>query len=854
MIPPAPPVQVQAPPVQPGAVGLAQKALQSGFPREARQILEPWLRQHPGDTDALVVDGFAALRLERVRAAADGFRRALRINPGEVDAAYGLGLALLRQGQNREARAVLEKAAALAPERTDVAQALGQARTAAPDPPPPLAPLVRPERLQMPARIREKHFEVATGKGWRPLFLKGINLGAALPGKAPSQFPDKATYAGWLDEMAELGVNAIRVYTIHPPAFYEALAEYNARAPKPLWLIHGVWAELPPGDDFMGEAWWSHWRAEMRRVVDLLHGRADLPPEPGHAAGAYRADVSRWTLAVILGREWEPHSLEAYHALRPGLTDHQGRFLGIRQGTASEVFLTVAMDYFLNYEEETYHAQRPIAFTNWPTLDPLSHPTEATKAEEQTWVRKLGLPVDPRAIREYDNDAFSLDMEKVDATSLCQAGLFASYHAYPYYPDFLNLEPGYSAGRDAQGPSNYFAYLQDLVRHHRKHPVLIAEFGVPSSRLVAHWQPQGLTHGGQSEREQGEQDARLFRNILESGCAGGVLFAWMDEWFKKNWLVIEYEEPLERKPLWYNPLDAEENYGLIAYRPGAGKPAILIDGKADDWATVPDYLSGANLKLKVLADAGWLHLGLFFRGPMPDWTQEGFALGVDTHGTELGDHRLPWGLDLRSQSGLECLVRFQGAQTALYTDAPYDLFTHRLDRPIRSVKNDAGLFLMPRTESNRPRIGRDGTRFPAHRQDIGWLRRGTQDRGSPAFDSRAEWLEGDAGQGWHFLEARIPWGLLNVTDPSSHQVIRDTVPPGDAVGTVTTEGLRFSVVRFRAEGKQPLRSVETLPVARGRLLPLSPLFTWPGWEQPLFHRARKQSFDLLKTCLHSLPD
>jgi len=849
-----PPALVQPPP-QESLLQQGRKALWAGHPAEARRLLEDWLQIHPDDADAHVSAGFAALRLDRVREASDHFRRALDRAPGYPDASYGLGLCLLRQGRNMEGRVQLEKALALEPSRADLKEAVDRARLLAPDPPPPMVPLVLPKHLQMPARVTGRKIEVATADGgWRPFFIKGINLGAALPGKYPSQFPDKATYAGWIGEMAELGVNAIRVYTIHPPGFYEALAEHNAKAAKPIWLIHGVWTELPPEDDFRNEGWWSQWRVEMRKVVDLLHGRIDIEAEPGHASGAYRADVSKWTLAIILGREWEPYSAEAYNALHPGLSDYRGRFLAVKQGNATEVFMTIAMDYFLDYEFDTYHAQRPLAYTNWPTLDPLTHPTESTKDEELEWRRKLGLPLGKSQIREYDNDALGLDMEKMDVLPPCKAGVFASYHAYPYYPDFINLDPDYGKGRDGEGPDNYFAYLQDLVRHHRKYPVVISEFGVPSSRLVAHWQAQGMTHGGQNEREQGEQDARLFRNIHDSGCAGGMLFAWIDEWFKKNWLVIEYEVPLDRKPLWYNVQDAEENYGLIGYRPGSPGPAISIDGKADDWGAVPDYLSGPDLKLKVLADEGWLHLGLFFKGPVPDWAREGFAVGIDTHDAKLGDHLLPWGLDLHSQAGLECLVRFQGSQSALYVDAPYDLFTHRLDRPIRSVDNEAGAFLMPRTESNRFRIGRDGTRFPGHQQEIGWLRRGTQDRTNPAFDSRSEWLEGDAGGGWSFLEARLPWGLLNVTDPSSRRVIRDTVPPGDEVGTVVTEGFRLCLVRFKAESQGRLVPVSSLPEAQAGSLPMPPLFTWPTWEQPMYHRFRKQSFDLIKTCLHSLPD
>ncbi len=854
MMPHIPPamVQVSAPET---ALQQGRKALWAGHPLEARRLLEDWLLTHPDDADAHVTAGFAALRLDRVREATDHFIKALQHAPNDADARYGLGLSRLRQGRNKEARVELEKALSLEPTRSDLKEAVERAKVLSPDPPPPMAPLVRPKNLQMPARVKGKKIEVADAHGaWRACFIKGMNLGAALPGKYPSQFPDKKTYAGWIDDMAEVGVNAIRVYTIHPPAFYEALAEYNAKAAKPIWLIHGVWTELPPEDDFRNEGWWSQWRTEMRKVVDLLHGRADIEPEPGHAAGAYRADVSRWTLAIILGREWEPYSVEAYNALHPGLSDHQGRFLSVKQGNATEVFMTVAMDYFLDYEFDTYHAQRPLAYTNWPTLDPLTHPTESTKDEELAWRQKLGLPISKSQIREYDNDSIGLDMEKMDLLPTCKAGLFASYHAYPYYPDFLNLDPEYAKGRDAEGPNNYFTYLQDLVKHHRKYPVVISEFGVPSSRLVAHWQAQGMTHGGQSEREQGEQDARLFRNIHDSGCAGGMLFAWIDEWFKKNWLVIEYEVPLDRKPLWYNALDAEENYGLIAYRPGSPASAIQIDGKATDWTTVPDYLAGPDLRMKAVADEGWLNLGLFFKGPVPDWTKEGFAVGIDTHDTAQGDHRFPWGLGLRSQAGLEFLVRFQGNQSALYVDAPYDLFTHRLDRPIRSVDNDAGNFLMPRTESNRFRIGRDGTRFQGHQQEIGWLRRGTQDRKDPAFDSRSEWMEGDAGGGWSFLEARIPWGMLNVTDPSARRVIRDSMPPGDDIGTAVTEGFRLSLVRFHTDGSDALRPSSTLPALRDGLLPLSPLFTWPGWERPTYHRVRKQSFDLIKDCLHSLPE
>ena len=43
--------------------------------------------------------------------------------------------------------------------------------------------------------------------------------------------------------------------------------------------------------------------------------------------------------------------------------------------------------------------------------------------------------------KEYDNDAVGLDALKMHATGAFPAGVFASYHAYPYYPEFMVVDP-----------------------------------------------------------------------------------------------------------------------------------------------------------------------------------------------------------------------------------------------------------------------------------------------------------------------------------------------------------------------------------------------------------------------------
>jgi len=437
--------------------------------------------------------GFVALRQSRLADAEQRFARALAADSSDADAWYGLGLARLRRGERASAVLAFRSALRRAPDYRDAAdQLLGLGV----DSGLPLAPIALPPELRVPARTAGERFEVRTPQGWRPFYVKGINLGAALPGRFPSQFPaDDSTYARWLELMAGANANVVRLYTLFPPAFYRALRRWNDAHPEhALWLVHGVWAEPPPHHDYDLPAWKADFRREMRRVVDAVHGHALVATQRGRAWGRYEVDVSDHVLAFVLGREWEPFSVGAYDRKRSGLRAYSGRFLAVDRGSAADVWLAEQCDYLLAYEWDGYRAQRPIAYTNWPTLDPLHHPTEASLAEEQALRRRHGYPPNPR-LKEYDNDLVALDAMLVRTTPADLAGYFAAYHAYPYYPDFVALDSGYGIAKAAHGPSHYFGYLLDLKRHHAGRALLIAEYGVPSSRGVSHLQPEEWTTG-----------------------------------------------------------------------------------------------------------------------------------------------------------------------------------------------------------------------------------------------------------------------------------------------------------------------------------------------------------------------
>ncbi len=806
-----------------------------------------------GSIGGMVGLGFVELRRGRLDGADSLFQAALSRDSALVDAWEGVARVAWRRGDVPGTARAAATALRLAPDRADLRALLDMA---APDwNRAPLGPRARPDTLALVARTAGEGFEVLDALGrWTPFYIQGVNLGVALPGRFPSEFPtDSARYAGWLDTLASMHANALRLYTILPPAFYRALRAWNLQHPRsPLWLVHGVWTELPPEHDFDDPEWKADFRAEMRRVVDLVHGAVELPPRAGHASGRYDADVSRWTLAYIIGREWEPFAVKAFDSVHPGPRPYAGRFLAADSAPAMDVWMAEQCDYLLAYEADRWNALRPIAYTNWPTLDPLFHPTESGTAEEREWRRRAGRPVAGDKL-EYENDAIGLDPNLVRPTARNPAGWFASYHAYPYYPDFLLYDPGYLKARSSEGPSAYFGYLSDLHRHHAGMPFVISEYGVPSSRGNAHRQPEGWDHGGHDERAMASIDARLTREIRESGAAGAVVFAWMDEWFKKNWIVIDFEQPADRNRLWLNAMDAEQNYGILGQYAGREATQPVLGGDPARWRALPAVDSGVGA-LRVLragSDEAYLYLAIEIpRGPVA-WDSLDLAIALDTYLAGSGQRSLPDGL-LRSDLGFEFLITLSGPSVAtiriLPSYNPYvgesaivggDDFGRFYRRPATIGVETDGRFEPMFVITNRARFGRDGTFFPAQGYDRGTLRFGTA-----VTSSLADWYA-DSSAG--LIELRLPWGLLNVTDPSSRTVLFDRQGQvGGEFGTATTDGFRFGAVLY-APGKSR-RIVSAIPAADGRTWRSSSFrtWTWPTWEEPTSHSRLKPVYDSLQ--------
>jgi hypothetical protein len=429
------------------------------------------------------------------------------------------------------------------------------------------------------------------------------------------------------------------------------------------------------------------------------------------------------------------------------------------------------------------------------------------------------------------------------------------------------LDPEYGRARSPFGPSNYWGYLRQLKQHHRRIPVLISEYGIPTSLGIAHMHPQGWHHGGLTEAEMAAVNARMTREIAEAGMAGGILFEWIDEWFKKTWITQEFAVPLERNRLWHNRMDAEQHYGVIAMEASPRLSGATLAERLAPWRRLaPLYATADGSRIRALADEQYLHV-LVEAGS--GRLSEEILLGFDMLRPDAGDFRWPDAIGDRLPVGIEYALRISPGEVRMLVDRasnpvrldassvgvrgvptdrpaiarqPPGFFRGRYRRELRlplvTQANDDGRYDSLRVLTSRSRFGRDSTEYAAMGYDWGVLREG------PAPDGSWERLERPG-----VIEVRIPWTLLGVTDPSSRRVLQDPSsqdPEGAReLGTVVVPSIGIV-----AAVREPGGAWRAWP-ASGRAADVA-RFTWPTWEQPEWRARTRPVYDVMRQTWRTL--
>jgi hypothetical protein len=667
----------------------------------------------------------------------------------------------------------------------------------------------------LPFKTQSDRIALYTSSGYRSLNLKGINLGSSPPGYFPGEIAyaiSAAQYESWISAIAAAGFNSIRIYTLHPPVFYEKLSNYNYRHPdKPLLLFQGVW--LGEVEDSRDPAQYdltlrtNSFRNDIHEVIDCIHGNRSIGFRPGRAYGDYRSDIGRWTAGYILGREISPQEVDSTNSFHPSMTTFAGSQFSITGATATESFLTRMLDATVSYEDLNYSEKHPVSISSWPTLDPLTHPTEI----------------------HTDEDKASFDIQKIAGKNF-EAGLFATYHAYPYYPNFISEQPSYQSFTDAQGRNSYLGYITDLKNHYAGIPLVIGEFGVPSSWGSAHQSFSKMDHGGYSEEQQGAKNLRMMNNIFDAGCAGGFMFAWMDEWFKPTWIVGYLEaygfnsggNYVPTRQLWHNLLSPEQNFGLVSFSQTEILPLIPYQ---------KNNPTGPVSKIEATNDNSMFYLNIgTSQNILPGDT---IMIAFDTYSAVTGESRLPNGKPLTNRSEF-LLLMIAGDDTAdYYVTEAYDMkgltprfnLSNPLVQKFRSTNTDGAPWkVMQWINDGFELTSQDPGRLPAENtSDFTFGKR-----------TAAAWFNNN-------IKIRIPWTMLYFYDPTRMKVIdgANSYDGGASyeISTSSSDGIAISVY------------------CRGTVTSTSTRYSWDSYlvVPPTIFREKK-SLQVVTSGLSALPD
>lgn len=662
------------------------------------------------------------------------------------------------------------------------------------------------------SRVEGKSFLVRTKSGsFEPFFVKGVDIGAAKPGFWPGEFGiEESDYLRWFQQIGELHANTIRVYVPQMPGFYNALLQYNQTATQPLYLLQGVYM-----NEALIEQYLDAFNADLNEIflrdisntVDIIHGNAVVEKLLGNAGGTYTADVSAYVIGYLPGIEFSADFVLATNEKHPEKTSFSGAYVKTVDASPFEVFLAQTQEYMIDYEQNHYQVQRPIAITNWVTTDPLSHPGEPNPHME---------------------DAVSIDVEHIKATDAYTAGFFASYHVYPYYPDLMSYEQKYiSAGE----PNTYRAYLTELNAYHSM-PVLIAEFGIPSSRGMTHRNAiSGFNQGHIEESAQGTMLVSMMKDIYETNCMGGLIFSWQDEWFKRTWNTKDQEET-ERRPYWHNVESPEKSFGILSFDPGTSL-LVCIDGKTDDWANTDLIVSNDSLSLSIQSDEAYV----YFLVQSKDASS--FANPVMIAADTIPNQGNLSYQGISFDRAADFLIVLNGQDgSAMLVDPYYDVFQYQyavqttLVDPIdHQTEKNSGVFVPIYAALSRALVlPETGESIPFSKFDAGRLTYGISDPSSPSYNSLADFYAGE-----HVVEIRIPWMLFNVRDPGTKNIIADWNQTGAITGQ-STDAFFFSVFYAGQSGSAPFGE-----------------YNWESWNLPTYHERLKKSYPIVQEYFNTLP-
>lgn len=602
------------------------------------------------------------------------------------------------------------------------------------------------------------------GDTYEEFIVKGVELNSALPGYFTTDYKaDEETYLNWLSLISDMGANTVKINQIMDDDFYNAFYKFNINNNDPLYLLQGIWVTDYAQNSH--ESAYSHdFYKTLKRntlmAVDVIHGKREIRLGKTFGSGKYTFDVSKWTLGYIVGTNWFPYTVAYTDNSHTLDSKFQGEYIyATEKSSAFENMLAEVMDGILSYESKKYKDQRLVSFVSEPQTDPFKY------------LYNISIQIDKIA---------TIDCNNIKLTEKAKSGFFASYRIYSYYTNFVDsLDENERIRLDRyiqkiDTTTTYDGYIQ-LLNYYHDYPVLITSYGFSTARGL-----ENSDLGRFTEKDQGEILAKSYSEIINAGCFGGVISSWQDDWSKTSWNT-QHSFDLNKAIKWHDYQTVDQSFGLLAFDPGQEKSICYVDGDISDWKDNDMNLINEDINLSVKYDQRFIYFKL-----SKDKLDENEILFIPIDTTPKSGSDYYEGYNIKFEKPADFLIVLDGRdRSRILVHRRYDQIRAMYEKNISGVEQyvvvpeiKTPVFDKIRTVLKKQYdIDVDITNLTPEEQmkyswyktyETGLLTYGNANPSSKDYNSLADYIYKDEN-----VEIRIPWQLLNFSDPSEAKIHDD---------------------------------------------------------------------------------
>lgn len=298
--------------------------------------------------------------------------------------------------------------------------------------------------------------------------------------------------------------------------------------------------------------------------------------------------------------------------------------------------------------------------------------------------------------------------------------------------------------------------------------------------------------GGNSEVEQASKLIAGLNAVSQADVMGAVISDLNDNWSAVSGKMYPFTVPLLNNYLWHNVADSAQTTGIVSL--DSKTPKVSDLEYTDD-----DRMQG----MSVSANESYLYINVRMLEEV-DYSKEDFFVGIDTYQRNDGEYYYASKYTPTSLSGMEFVIHFSAKQNAkLYVVNSYD-------------KNE-GHYSSKESYSGKYNLVANLTYGGFRSGDNQYYTTGTT------------------------TYIRIPWALLNVTDPSQKVVINNPGKLGTQAKTTQTNGFLISLMIADKSTKDLLYMFPETKQDPGYKT-----FKWDTWETVDFEYREKDGFGTLK--------